>query len=493
MDVASALVHEGILAPDAVARALAAARDGDVASAALKLGLCDEPSLVRALARAHECPGVDISRSVIPVSNLEAMAPDFCRERKVLPVAVGRSEIVLAMADPDDVALADEVRFVTGRKILRYAAVAWSIERALAAVVRARDAGQVAWRGPAAPALPDPSGGWAAVVKPGERTLPAVDLPEADERMELVATSEEIGPFHTPPPRPPASPPVAPRVGPPQAQPGAVDPAQATAQTLRLSGDATGKVALVVDDDPEVLRLASAMLTKLGCVVLQASNGRQGLETTREVRPDVVVLDAMMPGMHGFEVCRAIKSDKDLRGIPVILCSAIYRGTAAEDAQIAFGADAFVEKPFRLDALTRVVKVALLGAAAESPEERAGRAESERAWRAAAQALTEGKSEEALSLAQASAASNPRSAEAYYYLGHALSRLGRLYEAVAAYERSSELRPDVDAAQQCLAQIYEQLGFQKSAREAWARAIENCKDPARKKAMQARLMSLLGA
>jgi CheY-like chemotaxis protein len=484
MDVAAALVQEGILAPEAVGHALAAARDGDVASAALKLGLCDEGSLVRALARAYECPGVELSRSAIPVSNLEAMAPDFCQERKVLPVAVGRSEIVLAMADPEDLSLADEVRFVTGRKILRYAAVGLAVERALAALIRAREAGQPAWRGPGAPNLSDPAAGWAAVVKPGERSLPAVDLPEADEKMELVAASEDVGPFHTPPPRP-AAPPPRPAAG--------SGTGEVAAQTVRLSGDAAGKVALVVDDDPEVLRLAKTVLSRLGCVVLQAANGRQGLEMAREARPDVVVLDAMMPGLHGFEVCRAIKSDRDLRGTPVILCSAIYRGSAAEDAQIAFGADAFVEKPFRIDELTRVVKVALLGAAAETPEERTARAEAEKAWRGAAQSLGQGKVEEALALAQDAASRDPRSAEAHYYLGHALSRLGRLYEAVAAYERATELRPDVDAAHQCLAQSYEQLGFQKSAREAWARAIENCKDPARKKAMQARLMSLLGA
>jgi CheY-like chemotaxis protein len=262
---------------------------------------------------------------------------------------------------------------------------------------------------------------------------------------------------------------------------------------VRLTGNAAGKVALVADDDREVLKLLSAVLSRLGCVVLEAQNGRQALEMARSARPDLVVLDAMMPGMHGFEVCRAIKADRELRVVPVILCSAIYRGTVGEDAQIAFGADAFVEKPFRVDELTRVVKVALLGAGAESPEERLMKADAERSWRAAAEALAAGKEADAVSWARAACQKDPRSAEAHYYLGHALSRQGQLYEAVAAYERAAELRPDVDAAHQCLAQTYERLGFQKSAREAWARAIETCKDPARKKAMQARLMSLLGA
>ncbi|MBI5069955.1 MAG: response regulator [Deltaproteobacteria bacterium] len=488
MDLAAALVREGVLAPEAVSRALAAARDGDVASAALRLGICDEGALVRGLARAFECPGVDLSRSVLPGANLEVIAPDFCRERKVIPVTVGRSEIVLAMSDPDDLTLADEVRFVTGRKVLRHAAVALSIERALAGLAKARDTGQPAWRGAAAPALPDPTTGWAAIVKPGERTPPAVDLPDAPEKMELISASELVTPFQ-PPPQPPGP---APRRKLPEAPP--PDPRAAEVPTVRLSGNAAGKVALVADDDREVLKLLSAVLTRLGCVVLEAQNGRQALEMARSARPDLVVLDAMMPGMHGFEVCRAIKGDRDLRAVPVILCSAIYRGTVGEDAQIAFGADAFVEKPFRVDDLTRVVKVALLGAgAAETPEERLMKADAERSWRAAAEALAAGKEVDAISWARAACQKDPRSAEAHYYLGHALSRQGQLYEAVAAYERAAELRPDVDAAHQCLAQTYERLGFQKSARESWARAIESCKDPARKKAMQARLMSLLGA
>jgi CheY-like chemotaxis protein len=295
--------------------------------------------------------------------------------------------------------------------------------------------------------------------------VPSVELPDADEQMELVTTSEMVTPFG--------------------------DSAIEEQVTLRLDGSGQGRVALVADDDPEVMSLVAAALRKLGCVVLQATNGRQALDLVREARPDVVFLDAMMPGMHGFEVCRTIKADRNLARIPVILCSAIYRGTVAADAQIAFGADAFVEKPFRLDELTRIAKVALLGAGAEGPAEKQARAEAERAWRAAAQALSAGRDAEAAKLAGAAAQKDPRSAEAHYYLGHALARQKHLYEAVAAYERAAELRPDVYAAHQCLAQVYEDLGFRKSAREAWARAIESCKEPARKKAMQARLLALL--
>ncbi len=62
---------------------------------------------------------------------------------------------------------------------------------------------------------------------------------------------------------------------------------------------------------------------------------------------------------------------------------------------------------------------------------------------------------------------------------------------MAAFERASELRPDVAIVHQCLALTYERIGVQRSAREQWAHAIESCRDPRRRKAMQAHLERLL--
>ncbi len=484
-DLARALVQEGVLSPEAASRALKAARNGDVASAVLELRLADEWALVRALARLNECPGVDLSRSVIPTANLAVVSADFCLDHRLLPASIGKAEIVLAMADPDDLPAADEVRFLTGKKVLRYAAVGTAVLRAVDGLVRARREGAPSWRGERAPASADPAAAHVAAVRAND-PLGGVELPEATESMEIVGLAELITPFQPqaarpPPPRAPAAP-AAPPPRTPERQ-----------TTLRLEGLAVGKVALVADDDPSVRQLVATVLGKMGCVVAQTGDGKSALEMVREARPDLVVLDAMMPGMHGFEVCRAIKSDRALRGTRVVLCSAIYRGTVGTDAQIAFGADAFVEKPFRLDELSRVFKVALVGpAAAETAEERAAREEAQALWGAASEALSMGRVAQAAELSREAASKDPWSAEAHYYLGHALSKQGLLFEAVAAYERAAELRPDVDATHQCLAQTYERLGFHKSAREAWARAVETCKDPARKKVMQARLMKLLG-
>jgi tetratricopeptide (TPR) repeat protein len=103
----------------------------------------------------------------------------------------------------------------------------------------------------------------------------------------------------------------------------------------------------------------------------------------------------------------------------------------------------------------------------------------------------EHRDEEALALGRQAVAQDPLSADAQYWLGHALSRQGLLFEAVAAFERASELRPELAVVHQCLALTYERVGFQRSARQEWAHAIEACEDPRRKKAMQAHLEKLL--
>jgi CheY-like chemotaxis protein len=361
-----------------------------------------------------------------------------------------------------------------------------AIERAIDGLVREKQKFAPAWRGALAPALPDPAAAWVGVVHPSRKAAEPIDLPEASETLHLAPVADQLEtPFAAPSParrvRPPEhEPPLAPR-----------GEGGAATTTVRLDGIGAGKLALVVDASGEARQELADLLGKLACTVLQAANGRAALDIVREARPDLVVLEAMLPMVQGFEVCRAIKGDPVLRPTQVILTSAVHRGTVGADAQIAFGADAFLEKPFRKDEAVRVAKVLLLGGA-EDPADLQKRAAASTAWRAGARALKEGRLEEATVLLRDACARDDLSAEANYYLGHALARQGLLFEAAAAYGRSAELRPDIDAAHQYLAQTYEQLGFQKSAREAWARAIETCADEARKKAMQARLMKLLG-
>jgi CheY-like chemotaxis protein len=485
-DLAPYLVRSGTLAPGAAARAMAAAQDGDVASAALRLGIVSESALARALADFRGCPAVDFTKSVVPVANFDLVTPALCRQRRILPVSVSRTELVLAMADPDDNALADEVRFVTGRAVLRYVAPAAAIERVVDGILREKAAGGLAWRGEQAPALPDPRAAWVGVVHGAKAQDDGIDLPEITSTMEIIGVSEAVEKtgFSLP------SPARRERTQEFSLAAAAV-PQGSDEVTVMIQGAGAGKLVLVADSSPEAREEATRLLASLGCTVLQAGDGRAALQVIREARPELVLVEALLPMMPGFEVCRAVKGDPVLRPTAVVLTSAIHRGTVAADAKAAFGADAFLEKPWRADDALRLMKTLLLGPAGDLVGQ-AARAAAEQAWREGARLVQAGKVEEGTALLRDAVAKDELCAEAHYYLGHALTRQGLLFEAAASFARSAELRPDVDAAHQVLAQTYELLGFQKSARESWARAIETCKDEKRKGEMQVRLMRLLG-
>lgn len=103
-------------------------------------------------------------------------------------------------------------------------------------------------------------------------------------------------------------------------------------------------VVLVVDDDPVSVQLLSLILNRSGFKVVDARSGEIGLEQVYQRPPDVVIVDDMMPGMSGGEMCRRIKDDPAISSIPVILISA---GTRVQDEDYvrACGADAVLLKP----------------------------------------------------------------------------------------------------------------------------------------------------
>ena len=80
---------------------------------------------------------------------------------------------------------------------------------------------------------------------------------------------------------------------------------------------------LVTDDDPDVLLLTTTVLRRAGYEVLAASTGQEGLMATRAHRPDVVLMDVVLPDISGIEACRQIKEDEDLKDIFVVLTSGV--------------------------------------------------------------------------------------------------------------------------------------------------------------------------
>lgn len=117
----------------------------------------------------------------------------------------------------------------------------------------------------------------------------------------------------------------------------------------------SGHRVLVVDDDPRLLHIVAMYLGIEGYEVASAANGEEGLKQVDEHKPELVIMDIMMPGMDGVEACRRIRANPETANIPVLMFSALSGDDDVERARLA-GATHLITKPFNLVGLGSVVK-----------------------------------------------------------------------------------------------------------------------------------------
>jgi CheY-like chemotaxis protein len=108
-----------------------------------------------------------------------------------------------------------------------------------------------------------------------------------------------------------------------------------------------GTTVLVIEDDPSAVRLLVETLDGAGWHVVVAPDGERGLELAREHHPDAIVLDVQLPGMDGWDVLRALKSDRDLGSVPVLMLTVVDE----RDVGLALGASDYLVKPVERTAL----------------------------------------------------------------------------------------------------------------------------------------------
>lgn len=115
---------------------------------------------------------------------------------------------------------------------------------------------------------------------------------------------------------------------------------------------------LLVDDDVQILRSLRVYLELENYQVETASDGKEALEKIQEVKPEIVVLDIMMPEMDGFEVLEKMKQDKSMKGVPVIMLTA-----KGQDVDVVkgyeMGALSYMTKPFNLNELVENIELVL--------------------------------------------------------------------------------------------------------------------------------------
>lgn len=453
------LVENGVASRELVERALAEARarNEHLCSRLLVHGV-DEQALAAALSEKLGFPGLDLSRSVVEVELVDLVPQRVAEADLILPVSSEGGRLHLAMAQPTDDKILAEFRFVTGKEVSAWIAVTGALRSTIAAAYAAREKGQKLLPGPHAAKADAP---FLAVAAPGHADEAVVSLDEPIEEEAEVEAIEEGGETEVtvevePEPEAPAGP----------------------------------KRILVVDDEPEIRALVRTMLEKKGFAVEVAADGAEGLGKAEEGLPDLVLLDAMLPRIHGFDVCRRIKNAPKTRKIPVIMMTAVYRGWRfAQDARETYGAEDYVEKPFRIeDLLRRIEEVLGSSAGRELPP----RASADAVVTKGKDLLLAGRLSEAIATFESATATDPWSADAWFHLARALRAEGDAFRAMTAFERALEIRSNHLAALRALAGLYEEKGFRRKAAEALERAFTAATDAETRSTVKAELLRLLG-
>ncbi len=118
---------------------------------------------------------------------------------------------------------------------------------------------------------------------------------------------------------------------------------------------------LLVDDEPDLVQMVSVRLKAAGYEVSTAYDGQEALDKVKQARPDLMILDLMLPKLDGYKVCRLLKFDERTKSIPILIFTARAQ---VEDVTLATecGADAYLTKPFEAKALLGKIQELLLAA-----------------------------------------------------------------------------------------------------------------------------------
>jgi CheY-like chemotaxis protein len=485
-----------------------------LASAAAQSGRIDEVDLLRALSEQHGVSGIDLAQVVVPLANLKLVPLDVAKQYLILPFSVKEDEIHLAMADPQDRRVIEEIEFVTARNVIAYVALHEHLVRVVDEAYKLADRGETYYIGPAAPAdylaqlgitsphppappppppkrappPPPPPRAAPAPVAPGDAEMDFSDL--FDESVAGEEIPEAAGATLGPLARSTAGRDIS-----------ALDPAfdsrvaplpREDSVQARVGGGAP-KV-LVVDDEDDIRRMLRRVLVERGYQVVEASRGTEALQAVREHSPDLILLDAMLPEIHGFDICRRIKGSQKYGHIPIIMVSAVYRGWRfAEDLRQSYGVHAFLEKPFKISDVIGAVERALEGKPPEAPA-----ATDETISEQAGEALTSGIDaykrgdvDTAITHLLRGVGIDPLSFRLHYHLGLLYGRRDNVFEAIHELETAVDLSPKNFAALKNLAVLYQRAGFKHKAIEIWERALGSAPDDETRRGIKEHLMSLL--
>ena len=429
-----------------------------LASILVRQKILTEKFAVTYLGRQLGVPPIDLSKAEIDLSLLEVVQLDVCEKHLVFPVKVEGTRLQIAMSDPLDHVLVTEIEFKSGVRLAPMIALESSIKNAISEARRALKSGQrkivpQVQKPVEVPAAPVPAA-------PAEEVKPAPLSPlEARER----AVFETL-----------AGTPLVSRVP----------------TAARVPAVEEMHTVLVVDDDEDILRLMRDLLQDRKYRVVTGRTGREALVKVREAMPDLVILDGMLPEVHGFEICRQLKSSERFRHIPVVMVSAVHTGWRfAADVKEKYGADDYLEKPFEAAELLRRVETLLnripVGLAADSE------AAARQHLKEGVIALKQGRLDDAVTAFERGLAIDQFNDMLHYYLAMTYEKKDMVFHAIDHYEKAIQINQDFYDAITSLANLYQKQEFWRKAVEMWELALAATKDEAVRARIKDHLLSLL--
>lgn len=521
-------------------------------------GTVSEVEALKALSEQSGVPGIDLNQVCIRLSDLAILPREIAARHKLLPVLVRDDRIFVAMAAPTEKKVIDELEFVTGKRVFPYIALAGPLQRVISQAYEMWDRNEAYYVGPQCPpevlrkaglsiappppAAPAPAAsptttGASPVTTgqaPAQRTAPAATTgarpappvisakppgPPPPQRSGLPTASAPVG---APPAARPA--PSAPSAGAPVGKGGSLetsvvldDAMNRMAAADELNDADFGQVArelsvvselpkdqqskpgqrtiLIVDDEDEIRKLLRRVLESRGYRVREADRGNTALKLVKEEAPDLMILDAMLPEVHGFDIARRIKGSERYGKIPIIMVSAVYRGWRfAEDLKASYGVDAFIEKPFKISDVVTAVEKALeqkKDAGAESAEAEKISADAERHLAAGIAAYKAGDFEKAALHLREGTKIDPLAYRLHFHLGLLYGKQGQIFEAIQELETALDINNRHFPALKNLAVLYQKAGFRNKAIETWERALHVAPDDATRQTIKEHLLGLL--
>jgi CheY-like chemotaxis protein len=476
-----------------------------------------------ALSERFGVPALDLEQVCLKTEDLGNVPRSLAQHHLLIPVLVSADRLFVAMTDPSQIDVIQEVEFVAGKRVYAYAAPAEDIAEAIERAYLAKERGEAHFVGPSCPPEtlrkagllqdpPPPAASVDATGAPVEPIVTEVVNVEPEPIPEAETPARGAGPQATVSAYPPRRSSLPPTLGgvlseDPDAQDlwaamqNAFDDVlddDSAVSRLPLSESfedprpAGGKVVLVADDDAGSRGMIERALLAEGYHVRTADNGRKVLRAIKDRAPDLLIVSALLPEVHGFEIAQRLRGSQRYGNLPIVMIGAMHRGWRwAEDQRESCGVEHYIEHPLEPAAITSAVARALRATPTSDEPAPDISALAERALEEGMLAYRNGDVERAIAHLEEGVAIDPLAYRLHFHLGLLFAQQGQSYDAIRALERAVEINSRHFGGVKNLAILYGQVGFRNRAVELWQRGLSLAPDDETRSAIHEHLAGLL--